>query len=97
MTEQDREELFPRYPTIRVDTPDGPQYHEVMHKPEPQHTVTLESWSSGDWEKLSLDDEVIHEGHEIPGFAWQELLEKLGVNVVEVEVKSDEDDDYGDE
>jgi hypothetical protein len=35
----------------------------------------------GEWHKLVLENEVIYEGHEIPDFAWRELLKKLGFAV----------------
>ena len=49
-------------------------------------------WSdSGDWSAVEVDGALYHEGHDVPSFVWLELLQKLGVEVEEIDVPSNED------
>jgi hypothetical protein len=52
------------------------------------HTITLRSWSSGDWQELLLDGAMLHRGHAIPNQIWLDLLRGFGAQIEQETVPS---------
>ena len=54
--------------------------------------IELITCECGDWEvlRMNLGEDYEFAGHNIPNYAWMDLLNKLGYEIEEVEI-SDED------
>lgn len=52
-------------------------------------TILVRRWSSGDWVEVIVDGETVYEGHSVPDFIWEGLLEDCGVVVSHEEVVED--------